>query len=833
MPKGHYSRPVIPLLLALIGGIVAGDLLPGWPAPAWVLATLAAAGNMLRLRQVKAVAVLPLALFFPLGYLLQQPWVAPRFPAQHMALHVGEAEGEIRGTLRNDPQVTAVQRCRFILETEWLTRGAERVPCLGLLQVTVGGPPPDLRMGDRIRFSARIRPIHNFNNPGGFDYRRHMAFQKVWGSAFVRGETLVREEGASGSSAARMVTRLRQHIGALIAERSHGEATAVLKALVIGDSSGITPELREVFSRAGIAHLLSISGLHIGVVAAAAFFMARGLLARCRPLLWRAAVRKTSALFAILPVLAYGVVAGMPPATARSVIMVLAALAALMVEREQDTLNALALAALIMLVLDPPILFAASFQLSFAAVGAIVLGGTLPGFSRAGRGGQVQRGAIKAAGLVWVSLVATLATTPLTLRYFHQLQLLGPLTNLFFIPVLGALVVVTMLAAVTLILCGITPALHLVGVCDAITGWCIDAARRVAALPFAALETVWPSLIEMAALYLLLGAGLWLLRQWRGGARRGPALRHASMVALVAALVLVADVSYWVRARYFFPELRVTVLDVGQGSATLLEFPGGETALVDGGGFGEGTGFDTGALIVDPLLRSRKILTLDTLILTHANSDHLGGLPHLASHFQVRTLLTNGESDGSPTYERLMAIAREKEIATPALSEVPRVWTAGGAQLAVLYPPADFKIRKVRERWRDLNNNSLVLQVRLGQDRLLLPGDIHAPAETELVALRGSELASNVLLAPHHGSRTSSSAALLEAVKPREVICSVGWQNRYRFPHAEVLERYRQREARIWRTDLQGAIEIRTRGAGVSMRSMLDAPHAPAAAEDP
>jgi len=494
----------------------------------------------------------------------------------------------------------------------------------------------------------------------------------------------------------------------------------------------------------------------------------------------------------------------MPPATARSVIMVLAALTALVVEREQDTFNALALAALIMLVIDPPILYSASFQLSFAAVGFIVLGGSIARISKGSGGGLAQRSAARLGGLVWVSLVATLATTPLTLRYFDQIQIVGPLTNLFFIPVLGSLVVVTMLGSVTLTLCGLTPAVHLIDLCGTVTGWCIDAARWVAALPFAALETVRPSLIEMTALYLLLGAGLVLLRGKR------EARRFAGTAALVAVLVLAADAAYWVRERFFFPDLRVTVLDVGQGSSTLLEFPGGETALVDGGGFGEGSGFDTGALIVDPLLRSRKILTLDTLVLTHADSDHLGGLPHVASHFRVRTLLTNGESDGSPAYERLLAIARERGIAMPDFSSTSLIRTAGGAEVTLLYPPADFLSRKAGERWRDLNNNSLVLQVRLGRDRLLLPGDIHIPAEAELVALKGNELASTLLLAPHHGSRTSSSVALLEAVKPREVVFSVGWQNRYRFPHAEVLERYRQQGIRIWRTDLQGAIEIRT-----------------------
>jgi competence protein ComEC len=305
--------------------------------------------------------------------------------------------------------------------------------------------------------------------------------------------------------------------------------------------------------------------------------------------------------------------------------------------------------------------------------------------------------------------------------------------------------------------------------------------------------------------------------------RRGSPGEKAAAAVLVLCLIGAAvDAGYWLYQRFGHRELRLTLLDVGQGSAVLLEFPGGATALVDGGGLPDAAGFDIGANVVAPFLWRNKIATVDTLILTHPNSDHLNGLVFVAGNFNVRTLWSNGESREIDGYADLMQAAAEGGIAVPRFSEIPRESTINGVRLQVLYPPGDFLDRRDRERWRrDENNNSLVTRVALGGISVLIPGDIMRPAEKELVGLAGGVLPSTVLVAPHHGSQSSSSEEFLKAVAPRAVLISCAHRPGSGIPHPKVLDRYEKQGVRVYRTDRDGAVRLTTNGRQVSISSYL------------
>jgi competence protein ComEC len=291
------------------------------------------------------------------------------------------------------------------------------------------------------------------------------------------------------------------------------------------------------------------------------------------------------------------------------------------------------------------------------------------------------------------------------------------------------------------------------------------------------------------------------------------------VIALIAACV---DVGYWIYQRFGRQDLRLTMLDVGQGSAVLLELPGGTTALIDGGGFADMAVFDVGANVVAPFLWRQKIATVDILVLTHPNSDHLNGLVFIADNFHIHSLWTNGESRPIPGYESLMQVARKRGIAMPRYADIPRRSTISHAQWDVLYPPWDFQDRVTADPWRrDENNNSLVSRVSLGEVSILIPGDLLRPAEKELVALSGGQLKSTVLVAPHHGSRTSSSDLLLEAVAPQAVLISCGDRPGSGIPHPQVLERYENRGVGIYRTDRDGAIRLVTDGRHIAITSWL------------
>jgi competence protein ComEC len=300
--------------------------------------------------------------------------------------------------------------------------------------------------------------------------------------------------------------------------------------------------------------------------------------------------------------------------------------------------------------------------------------------------------------------------------------------------------------------------------------------------------------------------------------------RKAAAAVLVLCLIGAGtDAGYWIYQRFGRQDLRVTLLDVGQGSSVLLEFPGGATALVDGGGFADPAAFDVGANVVAPFLWRQKIATIDTLVLTHPNSDHLNGLLFIAANFHVRSLWTNGESRLMPGYAGLMQTALERDIALPRYADIPRHTAINDAQLEVLYPPVDFLERVEADRWRrDENNNSLVTRVSLGVVSVLIPGDIMRPAEMELVALTGDQLKSTVLIAPHHGSRTSSSEEFLAAVAPQAVLVSCADRPGSGIPHPLVLERYERHGAQAYRTDRDGAIQLVTDGRRMSITPWLN-----------
>ena len=264
-------------------------------------------------------------------------------------------------------------------------------------------------------------------------------------------------------------------------------------------------------------------------------------------------------------------------------------------------------------------------------------------------------------------------------------------------------------------------------------------------------------------------------------------------------------------------------MDVGQGNAALLELPGGHTALIDGGGFSDNNVFDMGARVIAPFLWRKKIHTIDALILTHPNSDHLNGLLYIAQHFNVKTIWTNGESRTTQGYKRFTKIISQKQIHLPDFKNMPRKQRINGVEFSFMYPPADFLNKKAVQKWRNTNNNSLVLKVSFGDISFLFPGDIMAEAEKELVRLSGADLACTVLLAPHHGSRSSSSRLFLSHAQPDVAVISAGWKNRFKFPHSTVLETYQKSGCRILRTDQNGAITLTTDGKRLSTRSFLPA----------
>ena len=391
--------------------------------------------------------------------------------------------------------------------------------------------------------------------------------------------------------------------------------------------------------------------------------------------------------------------------------------------------------------------------------------------------------------------------------YFNQVSFIGPVINMVAVPLTGMVVVPFGLLGVVCVPLNS----WLAEACWQVAAWGLDGlmfcVARISQWPWVAAHTVTPGILEIMIFYGL----LLLLLCWK---------RHrAHVLALCVLLALAcADAGYWVNRRFFRNQMTVTSLDVGQGSAALLELPKGYTVLVDGGGFADRQAFDVGKYIVAPFLWRNKIRSVDLVVLSHPNSDHLNGLLYILEHFQIGEVWSNHEYAPTCGYRQWQRLIGAKQIKHTAFEHLNRQVLRCGVQIEILAPPADFKTAS-NEPWRDLNNNSLVMKATYGDVSFLFTGDIAWPAEKALVHhTPPSKLASTVLFVPHHGSRKSSCALFLGAISPKEAVISAGYGNRFGFPNREVTARLAKTSSRVWRTDRQGAVRIQTDGKTYCVR---------------
>ena len=832
-----YTRPIAPIVLSLMAGISIGARFPGMGAASIIgLAGFAALSLYFLLRQ-KYARLTPILVFFLLGYISIQPWVTPRFPPHHIVHFAGTQKWRITGTVSSQPKIHG-NRTSFFLSGESVDTKDRRLPIAGRIRVTTIGDGTTIRRGDRIVFDSRLRRVRNFYNPGGFDYERYLAFEKVWVTAYCQQKSLTVLTREPQSVIQDLIERARYRVYGLIDRLPPGDHRAVLAALILGDRSRLTSQKTETFHRVGIGHLLAISGLHIGIVASAVFFLLNRTLAWIPLFLWTASGRKWAAVGALPPVLFYALLSGMSPSTQRAVVMVGVFMLTYLVERDQDLLNSLCVAAMALLVIHPPVLFSISFQFSFSAVLAIIAGMGCFRFNKVlGPVKFVRRIGNSILTLFLVSLCATIGTLPLAMYYFNQVSLIGILANSIFVPLIGFGVVPSGLIAVALLPISQRAAETVLKMASGIVEWSLNLVDMLSAFSFAAIRTVTPSMLEMVCYGLIAwmvvkigmahGAAAISVRggtgeRFSGISDNGHTFQRLWIVVAVLLTALSADVGFWMYQRFWRQDLRATVFDVGQGSAVLLELPGGACMLIDGGGYSDNAVFDVGARVIAPFLWRNKIKTVETIVLTHPNSDHLNGLLFIAENFNVQTVLTNGDEGNTSGFRHFLRILEEKGIGYPVYDQIDRTFFRNGVRFEILHPPPDFQKRKGVDRWRNLNNNSLVIRVTHGKNSFMFPGDITAKAEEELVMYAGGRVKSTVLIIPHHGSDSSSTPGFVRAVQPLIGIISAGWQNRYKFPHPEVIDRYRQQQTRLIRTDTDGAISLTSDGRRLSICTMAN-----------
>ena len=821
-----WERPLLCLAAGLLGGSAVNAVIR-LPAPL-VVGVLAAVGLGLLPRWpcVAAQRCCWAAFLGSLLTFLQLGWQGLPLPPEHVSHELSERpeRWHVEGVV-NRAVVPRGDRQFVYLRLRRLQRQGQPWKAVsGLIRVNVHADSLPYLPGDVIRVNRlRLHRPRTAGNPGAFDFRGLMqrrGIHAVGGVANPQRLHLLRR--ADGFGLARALERWRQHLRIEVESLLPAPYNAVFLAIVLGHKGSLPADVRTAFRAAGAAHLLVVSGLHVGFIAAATLFGWRQLLRTVRsrlPRAWLPGWRPTplAAALSLPPVLLYCSLVGWRVPTLRAALMVGSYLLALCIERRSDARYALVLAAVIIVLVDPWAFADVGFRLSFAAVAAILLATAAvlkPPPTPPGRGQRLRRYLLT---YVTASVAAYLGTLPILVQAFHTAPTFGILTNLLLLPLAGLLVPAGMLALGLLVLYPNAAPVVFSALAYPIS-WLVGLTELVAGLPNAQFHLASPSALMIAAYYGVLAslvvAGRWPKRLTYAG-------------ACVLALLLGAG---WQVLETRSDRLRVTFLDVGTGDAILVQAPGNHNLLIDGGGTYDGR-FDVGARVIAPVLWNRHVRRFDLVALTHPHPNHARGLVSVLRLFPAEHLLTNGTPMRYDYLRDILAAGERWNTRHHTAPSGRREWRWGDLRLTVLSPPSAAEQAHVPWNPKSENDRSLVMLLQYGEVRMLLTGDIQHATEHWLVAHR-DDLRADVLQVPHHGSKTSTLPNFVRHVRPRDGIISLGAGNPYGHPHPRVLSTLDEQQVRVWRTDTHGAVTVSTDGSTYEILTHYPVPRGGQASSD-
>lgn len=709
-----------------------------------------------------------------------------------LRLYNGSGLLEVVGVVENDPE-PGDGSIQIRLTAENIRRDAEWLPVMGKVLVFARDGYPGYGYGDWLKVKGQLETPPQLED---FDYYQYLARQGI--HSVMRYPQIERLATGHGFAPLEWIYRLRRGLADSLAKALPEPQASLAQGILLGLRRGIPDDVSAAFARTGTTHILAISGQNISIVAGMASFVGVWVFGRRRG---------RYLLLSLAIVWGYAVIAGAAPSVLRAAIMATLVLWASYLGRQASGLSSLAFAAAVMIGLDPLILWDISFQLSFLAMAGIIL--VAPTFQERiddlasqhyAIGGNIGKGVV--AGLA-SSLGAVLATLPVIALNFHRISSVSLLATLLALPALPAIIVTGAFTAFAGLLAPpfAQPIAQVVGwAAWPFVSYLLGVVTLFAQLPFASWETKGMNEAMVWAYYGLALALLWL---GRGGvARLHPGLRRAAAEikgaaahGVIALLALVAVAVWTVALTEPDHRLHVYFLDVGQGDAIFIETPSGRQVLIDGGPSPQTIAMALGKRMP---FWDRSI---DLVVLTHPQEDHLAGLVEVMRRYQVAMVLEGGLGKGPASYGEWQALLKEQGIPRLEATAGQRIDLGAGVALEVLHPHAG-------PEWSgssDVNNASAVLRLTAGYASFLFTGDVGVAAEKELLT-RGGELKSTVIKVAHHGSDTATSPQFIEAVDPQMAVISVGADNRFGHPAPQTLERLVGRP--VYRTDQRGTIEV-------------------------
>lgn len=669
-----------------------------------------------------------------------------------------ELEGQkvtIIGTISSVVEDSKKPKSKFILDVSKVGNNQYTWYLPAKIQLSWDAAGSKLQTGDTWQFKVKLKRPRNYANPGSFDTEKYFFQQRVVALGYVvaGAENHLLQQNVLYRPINLLRQRLLQIMRASLKTHNFGE---VITALVLGSKGAMPEEHSAILQNTGTIHLLAISGLHIGLLASMCFVLVK-FLWRLMPVRWMILpAPMVAACAAILLSGMYALMAGFSVATQRALIMVVVFLSGIILKRKISSIYSFSLALILVLLWDPFAILSVGFWFSFGAVALLM-------YAMRSRRDWLRPQLILACGLL-----------PLNAMFFAKHSLIGPIANSIAIPWVGVAVLPLSLLAVLLL-----PLLPSVStVC-----W------QIAAKNFAFL---WPLLTKLSyiptltwqlplqnfgfSIFTSLLGTLWLFMP------RGLPGRWWGMFGFVPLLFVFPQQVPYGQAEF-------TLLDVGQGLAAVVRTQ--QHVLVYDTGAKLNSEFDLGSRVVAPFLQTKGVRKIDTLMISHGDNDHIGGARGLLNKFSAQTIVTSDAQDLAE-YQPMQCRAGQQ-------------WAWDGVHFTVLHPQVDIYNKK-------RNDHSCVLLVQAGNQKLLLTGDIEKHSERQLIAHYGEDLQADIMLVPHHGSKTSSSAEFLQTVRPKYALIPVGYKNQYGHPKEPVLQRYREQNIAVLRTEHDGAISFRLGG---------------------
>lgn len=701
-----------------------------------------------------------LATFFCLGIL----W-ATLFANLHLndrlPASLAGIDTEITGTIADLPEITD-NLVRFDFQ---INAAPAQIPTK--IRLSWQDFDHTIKAGQQWTFTVKLKQPHGTLNPGGFDYERWLFTEGIGATGFVRPyprPVLLAQASRFSISNWRQV--INDRLSALPIKPEH---IALLKALTIGFGNELNPAQWDVFRETGTTHLVVISGSHIALVAGLVYWLVLKLWAWTGVLRW--SPPRVGAVVALAAGIAYAGLAGFSVPTERAVVMLAVLMLGIIWQRPVRPLHTLALALFAVLVYDPLAVLSPGFWLSYGAVAVIVYAVS----GRLGRLGFWRE-------MLHINWHTSLGLSPLLLFFFQQVSICAPLANGFAVPVISFLLVPLALIATALLFVYPPLAEFFMLVLDKCLQGLMLALTWFADLPVAIVNHPQPS--WWALLLAIIGLMLML-------APRGMPARYLGLVLL---LPLIFPNSKQLQSG----ELHMTLLDVGQGLAVAVQTQHHYLLYDTGAKFSAQS--DSGLQIILPFLRQQNIRHLDKLIISHGDNDHIGGAASVLEQI--------------PTDHILTSVPEKLPDHAPTRCVAGQSWQWDGVSFTMLSPPASAFVSE--------NNNSCVVKITSAYGSVLLTGDIEAEAEIWLVKTYREQLRADVLIAPHHGSKTSSSYSFLQTVLPDTVLIPAGFHSPFGHPHAKILQRYKEINAKWLNTADSGAITLLYQKDGKILKTLRE-----------